>query len=200
MRRRLLSFMTFGVLVINAALATGVLAQQTTGNRQGQSGSLIQGSAGPERSTPTKGLEQCDAPLAAVAVVEPQDHVMQALNQYRLGSPTGLIRMMIQQSNDRSLGTYTRTSALQRNVGTLAEEAAAGGQTLAGAVFAEDDVLAPKIAGVQILDSPSDGARLVTTLQRTDEVVVIGQTMAGYVNVQSATGAGWVKVVLMSKP
>ena len=24
---------------------------------------------------------------------------MQALNQYRLGSPTGLIRMMIQQSN-----------------------------------------------------------------------------------------------------
>jgi hypothetical protein len=102
-------------------------------------------------------------------------------------------------SYDPSLGTYMRTSALQRNVGTLAEEAAAGGQTLAGPVFAEGDVLAPKIAGVQIVELPSDGAKVVRTLQRTDEVVVIGQTMAGYVNVQSATGAGWVKVVLMSK-
>ena len=37
--------------------------------------------------------------MGAVAVVEPQDYVMQALSRYNLQSPVGLIRMMIQQSN-----------------------------------------------------------------------------------------------------
>jgi hypothetical protein len=102
-------------------------------------------------------------------------------------------------SFDPVLGTYTRTSALQRNVGTLEEEAAAGGETKAGAVFGEGDVIGPKIAGVQIVESPADGAKVVTTLQRGDEVVVIGPSMGGFVKVQAPKGAGWVKVVLMSK-
>jgi hypothetical protein len=100
---------------------------------------------------------------------------------------------------DPALGTYTRSSALQRNVGTLAEEATAGGEARASAVFGEGDVLGPKIGGVQLMDSPADSAKVLKTLQRTDEVVVVGPSMAGYVNVQSATGSGWVKVVLMSK-
>jgi len=331
-------------LVAGAALVSApVLAQGITGNKQGQGGSVVQGSAGTKGSSGDKGLEHCDKPMGAVAVVEPQDYIMQSLGRYRLGSPTGLIRMMIQQSNcfivvERGIGLqnalqersfaeggqlrqnsnvgggqmvtadYILTPAvvfsennaggvggavggllgrrvgaiagalkfkeaqtsmlladarstvqvaaaegstrkadmglgagvfgggfgavaggygntnegkiiaaalldnynnivlavrsdpnLVRNVGTLAEEAAAGGKRKAGAVFGEGDVLGPKIGGVQVLAEPKDGTKAVATLARTDEVVVIGEEQDGFVNVQGTAGAGWVKIVLMSK-
>jgi curli biogenesis system outer membrane secretion channel CsgG len=37
--------------------------------------------------------------MGALAVVEPQDYIMQSLGRYGLQSPTSLIRMMVQQSN-----------------------------------------------------------------------------------------------------
>ena len=326
--------------VLMPALAFG---QGITGNKQGQGGSAIQGSAGTAGSSGDSGLARCDQTMAAVAVVEPQDYVMQALNQYGLSSPVGLIRMMIQQSNcfivvERGIGlqnalqerdfasggqlrqdsnvgggqmvtadfiltpavVFSESNAggiaaavgglfgrrlgavvgglkfqeaqtsmllsdarstvqvaaaegstkkaglrlggllvgggmgaaaggygntnegkiiaaalldnynnivgavrgdpnLQRNVGTLGQEAAAGGQTRAGAVFAEGDVLAPKIANVKVLAEPADDANEVALLARTDEVVVVGAVQNGFVQVQGATAAGWVKSVLVSK-
>jgi hypothetical protein len=89
--------------------------------------------------------------------------------------------------------------SLQRNVGRLAQEAAAGGQARAGAVFAEGDVVVPKIANVKVLSMPSDDADPVATLGRGEELVVIGPEQNGFINVQGADGAGWVKIVLMSK-
>lgn len=58
------------------------------------------GSAGPDgaKNAPAK-LEKCAKPYGTLAVSEPQDYVGQALMQYGLPSPVGLIRMMIQQSN-----------------------------------------------------------------------------------------------------
>src|SRR5581483_12029491 len=47
-------------------------------------------------------------------------------------------------------------ASLQRSVGTLKQEAAAGGTTKAGAVFNEGDVLVPKIANVKLLSEPAD--------------------------------------------
>jgi hypothetical protein len=88
---------------------------------------------------------------------------------------------------------------LQRNVGTLAQEAAAGGTTKAGAVFHEGDVLAPKIANIKLLADADDGAKAVGTLARNDELVVIGAEKNGFVNVQGASGSGWVKIVLVQK-
>ena len=88
---------------------------------------------------------------------------------------------------------------LQRKVGTLAQEAAAGGQTAAGPVMNEGDVLMPKIAGVKLLATPADGAKEVATLARGDEMVVIGKPQNGFINVQASSGAGWVKVVLVNK-
>lgn len=44
-------------------------------------------------------LQQCDHPVGTLAVVEPQDHVIQSLKKYQLSSPTSLIRMMVQNSN-----------------------------------------------------------------------------------------------------
>ena len=97
------------------------------------------------------------------------------------------------------VGAVRGDPSLQRNVGTLAQEAAAGGQVKAGAVFAEGDVLAPKIANVKVLAEPKDGAKEVMTLGRADELVVVGAEQNGFVNVQGASGSGWIKTVLVSK-
>src|SRR4029079_18992258 len=74
-------------------------AQGITQPKQGQGGSVVQGAAGTDGSTGDKGLEHCDKPMGAMTVVEAQDMVLASLRRDNLGSPVGLIRMMIQQSN-----------------------------------------------------------------------------------------------------
>ena len=69
---------------LSAVAAEGPLAQ-----KKGQGGSEIQGSAGPGGSQGDNGLEHCDKPMGALAVVEPQDYVSQSLSRYGLQSPTG---------------------------------------------------------------------------------------------------------------
>jgi hypothetical protein len=326
-------------LVATFAGAQGKLTQP----KQGQGGSVVQGSAGTDGSKGDNGLEHCTKPMGAMAVVEPQSEYMMALSRYNLQSPVSLIRMMIQQSNcfivvergqglrnmqqERELagggqmrqgsnmgggqmvaadfiltpqvvfsegnaggiggaaaglfgrkaaivagglkfkeaqttllvsdarsgvqvaaaegstkkadmrlgaglfgggggaaaGGYGNTNegkiiaaafldnynqvvdavrddpSLQRNVGTLKQEAAAGGSTKAGAVFSEGDVLAPKIANVKLLASPSDTAKVVATLPRGEELVVVGDAKDGFINVQTANASGWVKITLVAK-
>ena len=314
--------------------------------KQGQGGSVVQGAAGTGGSTGDKGLEHCDRPMGAVAVVEPQSEIITSLARYGLQSPVGMIRLMIQQSNcfivvergaglrnvmqERDLassgemrensnlgkgqmvaadfvltpsvvfsennaggvggavggllgrrspvasvvagglkfkeaqtsmlladsrsgvqvaaaegstrkadmrlgaglfgggigvagGGYGNTNegkiitaalldnynnvvrvvrddpSLQRNVGTLKQEAAAGGATRAGSVFNEGDVVTPKIANVKLLAQPTDAGKVLATLGRSDELVVIGASKDGYVNVQGASASGWVRIVLVEK-
>jgi hypothetical protein len=88
---------------------------------------------------------------------------------------------------------------LQRSVGSLAQEAAAGGATKAGAVFNTGDVIVPKIPNVRVLAQPSATGKVVATLTQADQLVVIGEIKDGYVNVQGASAAGWVQVVLVQK-
>jgi hypothetical protein len=58
------------------------------------------GSAGPDGAQgEAKELEKCDKPYGTLAVAEAQDAVISHLLSYGLPSPTGLIRMMVQQSN-----------------------------------------------------------------------------------------------------
>ena len=66
-------------------------------------------------------------------------------------------------------------------------------------MFNEGDVLAPKIANVKLMADASDTSKALGTLSRTDELVVIGGEKDGFINVQGANGAGWVKIVLVSK-
>jgi hypothetical protein len=96
--------------------------------------------------------------------------------------------------------TVRSDSTLQRSVGTLAQEAAAGGTANAGAVFNVGDVIVPKIANVRVLAQPSGTAKPVATLGQGEQLVVIGEIKDGYVNVQGASASGWVQVVLMQKP
>ncbi len=335
------------VLALTAVTTGTALAQGgITKPKQGQGGSVIQGSAGTDGATGDNGLQHCDKPMGAMAVVEPQSQVLQALLQYNLQSPVGLIRMMIQQSNcfivvergagmqnmmqERQLaqagearqganmgggqmvpadfimtpavvfsennaggvgggvasmfgrraaavgaiagglkfkaaqtsmlvadarsgvqvaaaegstkkadlrlggliagggvgagaGGYGNTNegkiiaaalmdnynnvvqtvrndpTLVRSVGTLKQEASAGASTGPSGVFSEGDVVVPKIANVKLLAQPSDTGKVLATVARAEELVVIGGVKDGFVNVQSATASGWIKVVLVTK-
>ena len=89
--------------------------------------------------------------------------------------------------------------SLQRNVGNLKEEAAAGVTKKAGAAFNEGDVLSPKIANVRLMSAASESSKPLATLARGEELVVIGGDKDGFINVQSATASGWVKIVLVQK-
>ena len=130
------------LLSVAALAAEGPLAQQ-----KGQGGSEVQGSAGPGGSQGDNGLEHCDKPMGAMAVVEPQDYVMQSLSQYGLQSPTGLIRMMVQQSNcfvvvERGIGMQNmmQERALHES-GELRSGSNMGGGQMVGADF----VLTPQV-------------------------------------------------------
>jgi len=330
----------FGLMSLSAVAAEGPLAM-----KKGQGGSEVQGSAGPGGSQGDNGLEHCDKPMGALAVVEPQDYVSQSLSRYGLQSPTGLIRMMVQQSNcfivvergigmqnmmqERALqesgelrqnsnmgggqmvsadfvltpavvfsennaggvggalggllggrsgnvigavagglkfkeaqtsmlvadarsgvqvaaaegsskkadlrlgaalfgggaagglGGYANTNegkviaaslmdnynnvvrsvrnqpSLQRDVGSLADEA--GKKTKSGAVFNEGDTIVPKIGNVKLFASPADSAKTVATLSKGDEMIFMGEEQNGFLKVESGSGSGWVKKVLVSK-
>ena len=122
-------------------------AQGVTGTKQGQGGSVVQGSAGTGGSTGDTGLEHCDRPMASMAVVEPQDFVIASLRRYNLGSPVGLIRLMIQQSNcfvvvERGIGLQNamQERALQQG-GELRAESNVG----KGQMVTADFILTPSV-------------------------------------------------------
>ncbi len=336
------------VAAAGLALSAATLAAGITETKKGEGGSDVQGSAGTAGAVEASDdLERCDKPMGAMAVVEPQDMIIQSLARYNLQSPVGLIRMMIQQSNcfivvergvgmqnmmqeralaeggemrqganmgggqmvpadfimtpsvvfsennsggmggalggllggrggavlgavagglkfkeaqtsmlvadarsgvqvaaaegsakkadfrlgglllgggaGGALGGYTNTNegkiiaasyadnfnsivravrndpSLQRDVGTLAQEAAAGGSNKGGAVFNEGDVLYPKINNVKLMGGPSDGAKTLATLAKGEEMIFMGEEQDGFVKVESGRGGGWVKKILITR-
>src|SRR5262245_53515563 len=92
-------------------------------------------------------IEHCDKPMGGLAVVEPQDYVSQSLSRYGLQSPTGIIRMMIQQSNcfivvERGIGMQNmmQERALQES-GELRQGSNMGG----GQMVSADFILTPAV-------------------------------------------------------
>ena len=79
----------------------GLVAGAASAQTLGKGGSVATGGAGPDGQSQgaSAQLERCDAPKGTLAVVEPQGQVGQNLQRYGLGSPTAVIRMMVQQSN-----------------------------------------------------------------------------------------------------
>ena len=132
------------------ALATFALAVSAALSAQtlGEGGSAAQGGAGPQGATNANvQLEKCDAPKGTLAVVEAQSQVIAALGRYGLHSPTGLIRMMIQQSNCFQI--VERGMAMQN---MMQERAlAAGGQMQSdanigkGQMVAADFIVTPNV-------------------------------------------------------
>ena len=116
--------------------------------KKGKGGSEIQGAAGTGGAQGEAGdLQKCDKPMGAIAVVEPQDYVHQALSRYGLQSPTPLIRMMIQQSNcflvvERGAGMQNLMQERQlQQSGELRQESNMGG----GQMVTADFVLTPNV-------------------------------------------------------
>jgi hypothetical protein len=331
--------------VLSLVLASLVLpaAAQTLG----KGGSMATGGAGPDGAHgASTQLEHCDAPKGTLAVVEPQTQVQANLQRYGLGSPTSVIRMLVQQSNcfqvvERGSGmnnmmqerALAQGGELQngQNVGkgqmvaadfivtpsvVFSENNAGGmGGALAGllggnsgralasvsggvkfkqaetsmlladtrsgmqvaaaqgsaekadfalgagivgsnasalgggygntnegkvvvASFIDNwnnivrsirnnpslvkpmagvasqqnaamsmradagapgDVMLPKINGVKVLRQPKDGSPEVQTLGKTDEVLLEGEEMNGYVKVTTSRGEGWIKAILLRK-
>ena len=326
-----------------SVLAQGVAAQGVTDMKPGQGGGPVGGAAGPSGAQGADtALERCDKPMGTMAVAEPQDFTQKALQQFALPSPTGLIRLMMQQSNcfmvvergvamqnimqERrlnesgqlrqgsnigqgqlvsadfvmtpdvvfkssdaggiggaiggalfgSLGAaiggglkfkQAQTSMLVADTRSGLQVAAASGAaekadfaiggilggagvglglgayentpegkvvaasfldnwnqvvramrgnpalvrsnastvtpaapvTAAGAVFQEGDVLFPKIDGIALLAEPADAAKALGKLTKADEMIFLGKEQGGYLSVQHAKGAGWVRKILVRK-
>ena len=100
-------------------------------------------------------VEKCESPKGTLAVVEPQDAVLQALLRIGLQSPTGMIRLMVQQSNCFQI--VERGAAFQN---LMQERAlASGGQLQAGQnvgqgqMVAADFVVTPSV----VFSNPNAG-------------------------------------------
>jgi hypothetical protein len=73
------------------------------------------------------------------------------------------------------------------------------GGAVAGVVYNAGDVVRSKIDNVQLLSEPLAGAKEVAKLMKTEELVYLGTEKDGYLQVQGASGSGWVLKVLMLK-
>jgi len=130
-------------LGLGAAVAASPWAQTL-----GEGGSAAQGSAGPQGAQNASAqLEKCDAPKGTLAVVEAQSQILASLGRYGLQSPTGLIRMIVQQSN--CFQVVERGVAMQN---MMQERAlAAGGQMQSdqnigkGQMVAADFIVTPSV-------------------------------------------------------
>jgi hypothetical protein len=132
---------------IGAAVALSMLGATALAAGQGSGGSDVQGSAGPSGAQGADGLEQCDRPMGALAVVEPQSYVSQSLSRYGLQSPTALIRMMVQQSNcfivvERGMGMQ---NMMQERALAESGELRQGSNMGGGQMLSADFVLTPAV-------------------------------------------------------
>ena len=106
-----------------------------------------------------------------------------------------IIAAALMDNYNKVVGVVRGDPSLQRDVGTLREEA--GKKTVGGAVYNEGDVVVPKIGNVKLLAQPSDGAKTLATLGKGEELVVVGAEQNGFLNVQGGSASGWVKKVLV---
>ena len=60
------------------------------------------------------------------------------------------------------------------------------------------DVFLPKIAGVKAYRTAAEGA-VVATLGKSDEVIYGGEEKDGFLKVETSSGTGWVKSIMMRK-
>jgi len=139
--------LTLAFALLATAGVTLARAQGITQPKQGQGGSVVQGSAGTSGGAGDNGLQHCGKALAAIAVVEPQDEIIASLRRYNLSSPVSLIRLMIQQSNcfivvERGVGMRNMMQERQlASAGELRQESNVG----AGQMVTADFILTPSV-------------------------------------------------------
>lgn len=145
--QKTLSALLTGLFLTQAPLAAHAFLGIKLGG--GDDKNTVSGSAGPDgaKNAPAA-LEKCDKPYGTLAVAEPQDYVGQALMQYGLPSPVGLIRMMIQQSNCFVVverGRAMRNLMQERDL-AKSGELRSGSNMGGGQMVTADYVLTPDVA------------------------------------------------------
>jgi curli biogenesis system outer membrane secretion channel CsgG len=135
-------------LVQLAVLALACALPVASGQELGKGGSMVQGSAGPQGAQDANPqIERCDAPKGTLAVVEPQAYVLTYLSRYQLGSPSGIIRLLIQQSNcfqvvERGVGMQ---NMMQERALAQSGELQAGQNVGKGQMVAADFLVTPNV-------------------------------------------------------
>ncbi len=89
-------------------------------------------------------------------------------------------------------------SLVQAKAGA-ASQANAAASVKAGA-GSTGDIFVPKIAGVKAYRTAAESAVVVVTLGRTDEVIFAGEEQDGFMKVETSSGTGWVKAIMLRKP
>ena len=112
--------------------------------------------ASPAFAQKKDGIEKCDAPIGTISINEPEADMTRALSGYNLGSPSGVLRILIQEANcflvvERGTGlTQMRQERELARSGELQQASNVGG----GQMVAADFVLTP---GVIFSDSNAGG-------------------------------------------
>ena len=131
--------------IVSASVLLALAAQapaQTLGGASGPAGDETK-------------VEKCDAPKGTIAVVEPQNVALQSLQGVGLGSPTGMIRLIIQQSNcfqivERGVAFQNMMQERQLAAGGQMQ----GGQNIGqGQMVAADFVITPNV----VFSNPNAG-------------------------------------------
>ncbi|MFZ9510799.1 MAG: CsgG/HfaB family protein [Burkholderiaceae bacterium] len=135
---------------IHTAVAPEALAIAGHASAQdlGRGSGPVTGSAGPQGSQgASTQLEKCAKLLGTLAVNEPQDAVSAALRGYGLTSPTGLIRLIIQQSGCFTVVERGRAMQNIMQERALAEsgQLQAGSNIGRGQLVVADFVLTPDV-------------------------------------------------------
>jgi hypothetical protein len=101
-------------------------------------------------------LEKCDRPIGSIALAEPRAEYMQYFARYSLGSPTALLRMMVQQSKCFVVLERGAGMAVVQGERALARsgEGQAGSNMGGGQMVLADFVMNPAI---QVVDNNAGG-------------------------------------------
>lgn len=133
------------VVLCAAQFPTVSLAQDF---KLGEGGGPVSGGAGPTGSTgESKQLEKCDKSMGTLAIVEPQDAFQQALSRFSLPSPSGLIRLMIQQSGCFQVVERGRAmqNLMQERALSASGQLQAGSNIGGGQMATADFILTPEV-------------------------------------------------------
>ena len=171
----------FLLLLSNASLGEGLFGYKDNGAQAPITGSASD--QDPNKAAPT--LEKCENPFGTIAVSEPQNYVAQALAQYKLPPPTGLLRLIIQQSNcfvvvERGIGLQNlmQERALSEN-GQIQSDSNIG----KGQMVAADFILSPSVA---FSDSNAGGAGIAAIANRLGGAGSIIGAIAGGIKFKQA--------------
>ena len=111
-----------------------------------------------------------------------------------------IIAAAFMDNYNKIVGVVRNDPSLQRNVGTLKEEAAAGGTTQGRRRLQRGRRAVAEDRGRQAAGAAdATRAKCWRRSAAATNSWSIGEEKDGYINVQGATGSGWVKIVLVQK-